>query len=659
MRRCFVILVMLSAFFGVSLKAQITRIYHKDYAWDSIPTCHYTDSEATIGGAVILRERLIFEYEFNQLGELELFFTLHKTIKVFSEDAVDTYNKIYVSLNGVSEIIDIRARFISKEGVISETDKSNMKHMENLEESGNFKVFAVVGAEPNGIIDYYYTLRREPFVMRTITVQQEEPLFNHEILFACPGSLKLMAKAYNGYPELEELNDSINDRRILYGHSEKVDGLRDERYSAYEASLQRIEAFIAYNYNASNPRIYSFNQAARDFHTALLSYSSAEKKALKRMLKQCNPGNDGLESKIRNIELWVKSNIFESEEDNENLEDIVFIEKNKHTSTTGFARIFASLFNEADIPFQVVITCNRSERAFDKSFDSWNYFEQFLFYFPDLKMYLCPDDFTSRLGFPPQEYTENYGLSFKTITVGDVSSFVSSPIFIESNAYQKNGDSLFMDVVINSDFSDFTAQVIKSQHGYSADYIQAYYELLDEDNQKSIVENVLSFGGDFDKLSETEVINGTFDDAFIKPFIMKAVLSNSNMIERAGDEYIFRVGELIGPQAELYDSVRRTLPADHGNASHYYRKLNIRFPENYIIVNPEALNVNAEVKNSSGDVVAWFKTTYTIDGNLLTIVNNEVYTQTIYPLDIYEGFRNVVNAAADFNEIKLIFRKTL
>lgn len=659
MKKFFILSISVLLFNGLSLKAQITRIYHNDYSWDSIPTCHYTDSEATIGGAVVLRERVVYEYEFNEIGELELYVTLHKTVKVFSEDAVDTYNKIYVSLNGVSEIIDIRARFISKEGVISETDKSNMKHMENLEESGNYKVFAVVGAEPGGIIDYYYTLRREPFVMKTITVQQEEPLFNHEILIACPGSLKLMAKSYNGYPEIEELSDSINDRRILYGHAEKVDGLRDERYSAYEASLQRVEAFIAYNYNASNPRIYSFNQASRDFYTALLTFSSAETKALKRMLKKCDPGSGDMESRIRKIELWVKSNIFESEDGEGNLEDMVYVEKNKYTSSTGFARILAGLFTQAGIPFQVVITCDRNERFFDKDFDSWNFFEQFLFYFPELKMYLSPDGFTSRLGYPPQEFTENFGIGFKVISVGDVSSFVSTPVYIKSNSYQDNGDSLFMDVVVNSDFSDFTAQVIKSQHGYSADYIQAIYEFLDEDDQKGIVEGVLSFGGDFDKLSETEVLNGTFEDACVKPLIMKAVLSNPNMIERAGDEFIFRVGELIGPQAEMYDSVRRTLDADHGNASHYYRKLIIRFPENYMLVNPEALNVNAEVKNASGDAVAWFKTTYTIDGNLLTIINDEVYAQTIYPLEIYEGFRNVVNAAADFNEIRLIFRKTM
>ncbi len=46
-----------------------------------------------------------------------------------------------------------------------------------------------------------------------------------------------------------------------------------------------------------------------------------------------------------------------------------------------------------------------------------------------------------------------------------------------------------------------------------------------------------------------------------------------------------------------------------------------------------------------------------MEGNLLTITIDEFYKEVLQPIDIYEPFQKVINAAADFNKVTLLLEK--
>jgi hypothetical protein len=66
------------------------------------------------------------------------------------------------------------------------------------------------------------------------------------------------------------------------------------------------------------------------------------------------------------------------------------------------------------------------------------------------------------------------------------------------------------------------------------------------------------------------------------------------------------------------------------------------------------MNIVADDKKQMG-----FLSDYILDGNEITVTVDEYYEVTSLPASAYEPFRNVINAAADFNKIKLVLEKNL
>ena len=142
----------------------------------------------------------------------------------------------------------------------------------------------------------------------------------------------------------------------------------------------------------------------------------------------------------------------------------------------------------------------------------------------------------------------------------------------------------------------------------------------------------------------------------IKPLEIKADLESSAVVEKAGNKYILKVGELIGRQSELYQNTKRQQDAENIHNQGYDREINITIPDGYKVTNLVDLNMDVFYEEK-GDRTMAFVSKYTIEGNVIKIVVNEYYKNIVYPLSIFENFRKVINAAADFNKITLVFEK--
>ncbi len=625
------------------------------YEFKSLPYISENEDEFRKKGSWVLYENRIHEFYYNVEGTLEVIEIFHATTKVYTQKAVDENNKIYIRLKDVKEIVDIKARFISKDNKITEVDKKNIKTVENLDEKGDYKVFAIEGAEVEGIIDYYYVLRKEPDLFTGFYVQSNEPKRRVEISMIMPQNLRMISKSYNGFPELKDTIIDTKDKRFLTVVTNNIPALEEEPYSNYKANLMRFEYVFCYNYSKNRSRFYTFNDAARTYYERLINVEKNEKKAVKRLVSDADISSKlSTEEKVRKLEVYVKTHIAYKEKSGDVYENLESVLQNNHANSVGFVKIFLHALSQMSIDAQPLMTCDRDRRVFDKDFDTWNYLDEFLIYIPEIKKYLVPDDWSYRLGLIPIGYSENYGLYFKSVKVGDLESFVPETKKIPGSTYKENSDSLFLEVALTDEFSNTHLKLRRVMAGYLGKSLQTFYKLLEGDDRQEILKQYAALGNESSKLDKVEVKNTEPEDFFVKPVEVKCELDNTGFVEKAGTSILMKVGEMIGPQSELYnENKQRVQEVDINNPHYYYRVIKIEIPKGYKIDNLKELEMNVNTNDGTNPTAA-FVSTVRQEGNYLVLEINEYYTKLKYPATMFNSFRNVINAAADYNKKTLI-----
>lgn len=158
------------------------------------------------------------------------------------------------------------------------------------------------------------------------------------------------------------------------------------------------------------------------------------------------------------------------------------------------------------------------------------------------------------------------------------------------------------------------------------------------------------------EIKEYNVINEGSSFFGIEPFIIESKASSDYFVENVNDKILFKVGELIGPQMEMYQEEERKMEVENHHNHKYTRKITINLPEGYTVKNLEDIKIK-KVYTGQGKETMGFVSDYEIEGNKLTISVYEYYDEIIVPIEKYEEFKDVINAAADFNKIVLLIEK--
>jgi hypothetical protein len=146
------------------------------------------------------------------------------------------------------------------------------------------------------------------------------------------------------------------------------------------------------------------------------------------------------------------------------------------------------------------------------------------------------------------------------------------------------------------------------------------------------------------------------NDAPNHPFNIEGDVDISSLIENAGNKYLFKVGDAIGPQEEMYNPDKRQNPVENQFNHGYHREITFNIPDGYTINNLNDINMDVAVLED-GKETSYFHSHYTVDGNTVKIVINEDYEKIDYPVDQFAQFQKVINASADFNKVVLVMEK--
>lgn len=627
----------------------------KNYSWDEKPNLEIPENYKNLNEVILDRTEKI---ELTISGTVaKQFHMKHERIYINADDAIERNNKIYIPFNLDESVLLNKARVILKSGKIILLDKKDIKEEINEETQVKYNFFAVNGLEKGAIIEKVYILEEQLEIDgTTILMQDEYPIANLNFELIVPEHLVFKTKSYNGLSEVKIDSESTPKKLILSINEKSIAALdNDEKYSNWYANLKAFRYKLDENLISGSKNLYNFKEFATNFYDR--SHPELDKKQLKAIDDFCKniPKSNDLQEQIWNIENKVKKTIAYNRylDASENLSEVLKI---KQANQMDIIKLYFAIFNNFKIENNLVFSSNRFKNLFDKDFESYENLSEILFYFPSIKKYIAPTQIEFRIPLFPIYLGNNYGLFIKEKAFAGVNMGIGEIKFIEIPGTEITHDTMDITVDFTTNIENPLITNNMTYGGYSALNFQPIKDFVSADEYKKILKSVsenYTAGAEYKTL--TTANDGT-DYIGKNTFHLDLSFEGKDLMQKAGESYLFSVGQTIGKQMELYQESKRTLPVEIDYPHSYSRKIKILLPKGATVKNLEkfAMNYKTEIE---GKTQAEFSSNYKQTDNEIIIENTEYYNIINYPKESFDQYKAVINAAADFNKIVLVVNK--
>ena len=623
--------------------------FYESYNWEITPSYQIEESDNDM---VAIKDKVVTEFIFEDQNLIE-YYLEHKVLWLNSDDRIEEYTKVYLPIaNDASQVV-INARIIKKTGEIIVLDKSRILRSEDDETGRDFNYFSIDDVEKGSIIEYYYVIKRRPkFQGAMVDIESDYDKQTVEFDLYAPSNLRFSFKSFNLETTVKKI-ESFKEKTHWKFLAKDIKAVNKEEKAPYNAAI----GFIMYKLHentANNTIITSYNNVAQNlFDFYYSTHSELEKKLIHKFAKNFKFDDDLKdENKARIIDLFIKENIYISENDSENLTNVL---KTKTANETGVIKLYIALFEKFDVTHEMVLTSNRLQLKFDKDFEATNFLQEFLFYFPASKKYLSPSKFGTRFGFPPPYFMNNFGLFVTGYDINGKRKAFSEVKFIEGIPASLSSDEMLIEVNFNTkDLTKNTIALERKLNGYYAMNLHPFMNLIQPNRINEVIDQYFVQNSDKNaKVLKREFINEDPSLFGVKPFVVKFDISSEYFVEKKGDKYLFKLGDLIGSQMEMQQEKKRILPLEAEFNRSYYRTIKIHIPEGYQISNLEDIIIKNSYTTKDKELFI-FDSYYTLEGNVLTVTADEHYRETFVAPEIFEAYRTVINSAADFNKVTLV-----
>lgn len=628
----------------------------KNYDWNEKETTITIPEQYKNEKEVILERNTKIEFVVTGKSAKQ-YHLLHEKIYINSDDAIERNNKIYIPFSLNESVLVNKARVILKNGTVIHLDKKDIKEDVDQEKGIKYNYFAVNGLEKGAVIEKIYVLEESPeFTGQTVKMQDEYPIANLNFELISPNYLIFKTKSYNGLSEPVIDEKKMENTNVISISEKNIPALDDdENYSNWSLQLKLFRYKLDENLMNGGRNLNNFKGFSTNVFDRLNpELDKKDQKTLEDFCKTVPKSND-LQEQIWNIENKIKKTItYDKYIDNkETISDII---NTKQANQTDILKIYLAVFKKFKIENNVVFTSNRYKIPFDKEFESYENLSELLFYFPTIKKYLTPTEIEYRIPLFPATVANNNGLFIKEKTFAGVKMGIGEINFIEI----PGGDITHDIMNITADFTqDIENPLITSNiifGGYSALNFQAIKDFASTEQYKTVLKNIAeNYTVEAEYKTLTTENDGT---EFIgkKPFVLNVSFDGKDLTKKAGENYLFSVGETIGKQMEFYQENKRTLPVEIDYPHYYTRNIKIILPKGATVKNLDKFVMDFKT-DINGKTEAAFISKYTKKGDEITVENVEYYNLINYPLNKFEEYKAVINAAADFNKIVIIVTK--
>ncbi len=621
---------------------------YKSFQFDDTPFTPAKELASEKEIIVIQDTQIEYVAEDNQSKEI-LSYYVKKYIH--SQEAIELNNKMYIPLNKGVTLLDVQLRVTHKNGKITTLNEKSIEKEHNSQTGVDYNYFPVDGLEIGAIIDLRYVLKGPADVTgRIFLMQSDSYIQQRSIALIYPNYLQFVSRSYNGAVALTEDKETYSDRIALVGTNTDVPGIaNDESYSNWYKNIKYVHTRFYNNTYAPTADPYGEKEFTAQTHANLhRDLDKNEQKALATFVKSIHKESDPL-AQIRAIESIVKTTIQYNEYiDSSSITEVL---RSKQGTLNDLVLLYINLFNTYEIPYEIVFTANAYRYPFDPQFVSYISLRDVLFYFPSLEAYMDPSTIQTRTPVIDVAYHNQYGLFIQNKIYAGVKMGISDFKKIELPYFFSKDLA-----TIQVDLTQLEQPIVTSQITFTGDmaYNSQAYLYFASPRERELIEKDLfkNYNIQTDFITAT-VKNIDIERIGLDPFIVEASYSATGLLKKAGTNFIFEIGAVIGKQMEFYSDKPRKLPIQLNSGRSYERTITLKLPQGYHIKNIEDLDkvYYLDPENKS---LAYFTITHQIKDNALIITNLEGYNFVELPVSYWDDYRKVINAAADFNKLSLV-----
>ncbi|NJM25486.1 MAG: DUF3857 domain-containing protein [Bacteroidia bacterium] len=279
----------------------------KPYEWQAERGLTPMDEAEAQLPEYIALHHMQFDYALEN-DQFLMYATIHRVARLNNTEAVQRNNRIVIPMRGVLELVDLKARAITKEGKVISFDKANLKELKDEDAGNAVRIFAMEGVELGGEVEYYYTRKMPADLFNRAFMQFDVPVKKSSLIVSCPAHLEFDFKSYNNFPAVEKSKEE--ERNTYTASLDAVSAIKKEEFSNYDANRKRVDFKLAYNYAKSKARMFTWDDAAKRYQGVVSERTKDEDKALAKFVKTLNDdAAKPQDARIKNVETRIKTSV--------------------------------------------------------------------------------------------------------------------------------------------------------------------------------------------------------------------------------------------------------------------------------------------------------------------------------------------------------------
>ncbi len=572
---------------------------------------------------------------------------VHRRVRLFNEEALDAFNTLKIPYTDKYKVSNIKARSIHKDGTVTDVRKNTIE--EAMEEGVRFKLIAFENLDIGDDIEYSYEWNFPDSEYEEVQLFTGLSALSSYFEVALDENMDIDLQAYNG---VDVFVDTTANRPILYAEVKNLKEDDEEQFSFPTSYSPRLEYKVTYPGDKDFQRTRSWD----DYNPMKINdilKSTLVDKGVKKLLRDIPLGSSE-QKNIFETENYLKKtyNIGPTEPDQ--IRSVRTLRTTQEWSENEFSAVLAALLYIQDIDFQIGFTTDRSEKVFDPTFVNSDNMEYMFFYFPKYKKYLMPTAVASRYSYIPSLLRGNQAILY-SLNPKQNFNVHKIPALGSDQNYHNHDVKVMIDtkeehVIVNSK---------QSMTGDTKANTLPYLILLNEETKDEFVASMVKFDESEDEMEKVMLRNNNWQSLYNnQPLIIETQVESEALMQKvADDEFLINVGAVIGRQAELPQrGHERLYDIDMATPHALMRKIAVKIPEGFKAVNMEDLEIDKSLV-VDGQKLCYFKSSAKLEGNNIIIDIEESYEKDHMDKKYYEEFRDVINAAAEFNKLDILITK--
>lgn len=644
--------------------------------------------------AVILAQRKYCEYEkevyLKYLYEKEYF---HKRVKLQDKASVTEYSEVSFPMESGYERYYVGVKIIKPSGseiVVDLKDAVVMEKEINQYKTVKYKKAAIPSLEPGDILDYYICMEKtislillfHSFPEVLYSMQESHPILDQTLEFKLKRRCFLNIKSINGAPELKIKDDPKDESTIYYVNLKDQDKISDKLWFYEYRSVPTIKFQVFYTNAGSEGIAY--------LGSPRVPKTSFTQEEILRYVKSVIP------SDYKNYELDSYLLKYQrNEKDPQKLLNAAFDYyrfTRYYYSNEAFVTCLSRILKKRKVPHELIICVPSPISSIDKAI-----FPGELYYILKVNtatpFYVCPFGVHSLYNdiepmvqgtdayamdmmvpkskqklqpvkIPVMKHTDN-STSHKAYVSLDEDDFKKLKIKMEVTLKGENKNSRQESLILYEDYMDEESKrlnqktFVENLKGKKTKYREeeiAKFERMKEEDEKEREKKLKTIAEEEYDAKVISVRNFTLKETgrwSERPdMIYSEEIEFEGLVKRAGENYIFEVGKLIGKQIEVSEEEKkRTYDIYMAYARSFSEEITIEIPEGYTVEGVE--NLNMESKNETGGFVS----KATVSDNKLIITTNKYYAHNYEKAEDWNKIIEFLETAYNFTQQKVLLKR--